>query len=102
MRRLVNPGTALGSITTSGIRAVNAAITGGPATYPPMLKTAAVRLRRIRPTMRIVLMGNCPRVASLRSAPTRFNPPMRINSKEKPAAGTRRASTPRSVPTKNG
>ena len=39
--RLVNPGTAFGSITTTGTRRSSAAATGGPATYPPMLKTAA-------------------------------------------------------------
>ena len=31
MTRLVKPGTALGSITTTGMRRTSAAITGGPA-----------------------------------------------------------------------
>ena len=38
--RLVNPGTAFGSITTTGVRRNRAAMTGGPATYPPILNTA--------------------------------------------------------------
>ena len=41
--RLVNPGIAFGSITTTGTRFTSAAITAGPATYPPMLKTADAR-----------------------------------------------------------
>ena len=41
IQRLVAPGTAFGSMTITGTPRARAASTGGPATYPPMLKTAA-------------------------------------------------------------
>src|SRR5579885_3074364 len=65
-----------------------------------MLKTAETRLASSSRAHRKVLEGNCQSVATVCRIPTRFNPPIRTRSNGKPSAGTRRASSPRSVPTK--
>src|SRR5262249_48570719 len=69
--RFVNPGTAFGSITTSGTRVSSAARTGGPATYPPILKTAAAPCTH--PRQARVVNGSRNSVAA--SFPPRRAPP---------------------------
>jgi hypothetical protein len=98
MTRLVKPGIAFGSITTTGLRRSSAAITGGPATYPPMLKTAAAPPTSWKHPA--VTNGSRAIVATFCATPTRFSPPIRIIRNSNPSAGTSRASIPRSVPTK--
>jgi hypothetical protein len=96
--RLVNPGIAFGSITTTGLRRSSAAITGGPATYPPILNTAETAPRSyMQPS---VTNGSRAIVAIFCAAPTRFNPPISIVLKSNPSAGTKRDSIPLVVPMK--
>ncbi len=98
--RWVNPGMAFGSITTTGTRFQRAASNTGPATKPPMEKTAAGRSRSsIREAVH-TLNGSSASVTSVFRNPTRINPPISIHSMGKPSAGASFASRPRRVPMK--
>ena len=98
--RCVNPGIALGSITTTGNRFHKAASRTGPATNPPVEKTAAGGSRSSIRKAAHTLNGSSARVTRALRSPTRFSPPISMKSMGKSSAGASLDSRPRRVPIK--
>ncbi len=99
-RRFASPTVLLGSSTATGTPRRAAASVAGPDAYPPTLRAARGRSLRTIPAARSVarMATMAPRMA--RTAPPPFIGSTSIRSSRQPPAGTTRASTPRSVPTK--
>ena len=87
IQRFVAPGTAFGSMTTTGTPRASAASTGGPATYPPMLNTAAgFQTPKQRHCARVSIISRY-MLFNLVSTPRFFTPPTRIFANWEPRCG---------------